>query len=289
MDRLTYSTIATLLLLLWVTPAAAASLSVSGLDATVNAGQLVTATVTLDTQGETINALQGTLTYPPDLFSVEDISDAASLVSFWIQPPQLTERGVAFAGILPGGYQGAHAQVLQVHLRVLRTGTGSLHIVDALTLRNDGRGTATIIHTPVTLVAALGALGEPSIEHLDDHRSPESFLPIVGKNSAIFGGDWFIAFSARDKQSGIDHYDISESFPIMFGLFKRWYPATNPYRLRDQSLRSIISIRAVDRSGNMRVATIAPQRQLFTGLPIMAATLCLAGIFFVVLIRHRRP
>ena len=60
-----------------------------------------------------------------------------------------------------------------------------------------------------------------------------------------------MVFATIDKTSGVDYYEVKEGKHD----FQR---AESPYLLEDQSLRSKISVRAVDKAGNERIAEIIP-------------------------------
>ena len=89
-----------------------------------------------------------------------------------------------------------------------------------------------------------------------DSVSPEEFeldiAEIQGKN--------FLVFNGNDTMSGIDHYDILEiSKPLFFGTLKKiWKTGESPYLLDDQKLKSEITVKAIDKAGNERIAKISP-------------------------------
>ena len=63
--------------------------------------------VILDTQGETINALDGKIILPKDIVEVKEIHDGNSSVNFWLQNPIEKNKGeIEFSGITPGGVSG---------------------------------------------------------------------------------------------------------------------------------------------------------------------------------------
>src|SRR6185436_4484254 len=64
--------------------------------------------VLLNTQGQNINAFEGTITADGTELSVSNIQNAGSVINFWIKKPEPSDGGVVFAGITPGGFSGAH-------------------------------------------------------------------------------------------------------------------------------------------------------------------------------------
>jgi hypothetical protein len=65
----------------------------------------------------------------------------------------------------------------------------------------------------------------------------------------VFGGLYYIVFSTVDKQSGVDHYEVFEN--------GAWEKVVSPYKLPDQSLKSEIKVKAIDKAGNERVGDYA--------------------------------
>ncbi|MDD4875274.1 MAG: hypothetical protein WC322_00815 [Candidatus Paceibacterota bacterium] len=98
-----------------------------------------------------------------------------------------------------------------------------------------------------------------------DTVPPEDFFPQIGKDEFISEGKYFVSFAAKDKTSGVDYYEVSEIDD--WGIFdfininKKnlvWRKASSPYLLADQSLKSKILIKAVDKAGNERIAKVVP-------------------------------
>ncbi|KPJ56320.1 hypothetical protein AMJ49_05145, partial [Parcubacteria bacterium DG_74_2] len=84
---------------------------------------------------------------------------------------------------------------------------------------------------------------------------------------------------AVDKMSGIDRYEILEEPRISFlGTTKKiWKLGESPYLLEDQSLRSKISVKAIDKAGNERIVKIIPPYKI-SWKDIVIVLLILIGI-----------
>jgi hypothetical protein len=91
----------------------------------------------------------------------------------------------------------------------------------------------------------------------------------------VFDGNYYVVFSTVDKQSGLDHYEIFES--------GAWKAVSSPYKLRNQSLKGGVQIKAIDKAGNERLGDYvegsAPPRQAW---PI--AEYSLIGLFILALV-----
>ena len=224
---------------------------------------LFTVGVFLNTQGERINALQGTITVPSSLAVVQSVEEGNSIINLWLQSPAVTcnaDCRVSFRGIIPGGFLGNDGYLFSLILAGRGTGELSLDMVDAQALRNDGSGTAAKLSIrPLTLALSPSA-NAPYLATID-HTPPESFTPVLAYDPNLFHGEWFMSFSTTDKGSGVDHYEVRETSRILFrSFFPQWKTVDSPYILQDQTLRSSFFVRAVDRSGNTMTSFFAAPR-----------------------------
>lgn len=218
--------------------------------------------VFLNTGGEPINAIEGEIIFPADFFEFQGIYNGNSLLTFWIKQPVLISQGVvSFSGIVPGGFAGPKGYLFSIILKTKQRGE-SLIISsnNEKILLNDGDGSeAKITKAPMGL-NIIEQSPQETFTPLYDSISPESFMPQISKDKNIFDGKYFLAFTTQDKISGIDHYEIMEypQFGSFKGLFykKQWIMAESPYLLQDQTLRSVVYIKAVDRAGNERVLKV---------------------------------
>jgi len=110
----------------------------------------------------------------------------------------------------------------------------------------------------------------------------EEFEPQIGQDPTVFGGKYFLSFAAQDKTSGVDRYEIAETPRILSRFIKneKWKTAESPYLLEDQQLRSKISVKAVDKAGNERIAEILPPYKV-TWKDIVISLLILIGIWVI--------
>ena len=119
-----------------------------------------------------------------------------------------------------------------------------------------------------------------------DSTRPEEFRPEIGEDPSIFEGKYFLSFATTDKTSGIDYYEILE---IDERGFKRgtkkeaeWKMGESPYLLEDQSLQSIIKVKAVDKAGNEKIAEIIPPEKPFPYWTIPVIVICLVIISWII-------
>jgi len=119
-----------------------------------------------------------------------------------------------------------------------------------------------------------------------DSTPPEDFKPEIGQESSVFEGKYFLSFVAQDTTSGIDHYEVAELTRTLWGSAEeQWETAKSPYLLKDQSLKSIIKIRAVDKAGNERVIEYLPPKEMPIYL-IVILILVGAGVIWWIVKKH---
>src|SRR4051812_46865349 len=90
----------------------AAMLSVRPNISSVAPGKNFAVDIVLNTNGELINTVSGTVQFSSDSFDLGDIRDGNSQINFWVEAPHKTAdssggmTNISFAGITPGGLFG---------------------------------------------------------------------------------------------------------------------------------------------------------------------------------------
>lgn len=229
----------------------------------IQTGELLEATLMLDTEGESINAIEGSTSFSRHLV-LKQIRSGDSLVGFWVDLPKAEGDHVNFSGIVPGGYLGElgsswvgerPGRVFTLVFEAREEGDAWLQVDrDSIVLLNDGKGTearVTIKDINIKVVKGEGTTS-PNVVSWEDEKKPEPFQPII---ELFPDGLYYLIFITRDKDSGVAYYDIREgdgSFVV----------AKSPYLLEEQRLGLPILVRAVDKNGNKRLASLSPKRQL---------------------------
>ena len=188
-------------------------------------GQVVQ--VRINTEEVVVNAVAGTIIFPPELVTVQSMSDGNSALNFWIEKPQQHTAGrISFSGITPGGFRSTDALLFSFIVRVKEGSTGELSAQDIQVLRNDGKGSPVPTTVRVLRIPTLSLSGS-STEALRDKFPPEDFHPIIARDPNLFEGDYFLVFSTQDKGSGVSAYAVREGY---WGDYKA---AQSPYLLDD--------------------------------------------------------
>jgi len=246
----------------------------------------------LSSENDDINAVEGKIKFPENI-KLFYVSDGGSIISFWAEKPVLKGNEVSFAGVIPGGYSGSNGLVFSMIFEPERMGDGIIKIADARTLLNDGQGMPTPVSVSDFLVKIVNfnpLLKKPEIK-TEDTEKPETFSPQITSDQNIFNGKWFLIFATQDKNSGIDYYAVKEVRHFRFwelGFWKKqpeinWQKTESPYLLTDQSLKSDIFVKAVDKAGNEMIIALPAQLKSWYKNPLVDIIIGL-GIVIVVLL-----
>jgi hypothetical protein len=230
----------------------------------IKVNQLFDVGVFINTDEESINAIEGKITFPQDLLEVKKVNDGNSIINFWIEKPKSTSDGqIAFSGIIPGGYNDSRGLIFSITFLAKKEGSGLIEIQNAKTLLNDGKGTEAklkIFNFKFSIFKESPII-QPLVSKIKDLKPPEDFKPEIVSDPTIFNGKWFLVFTTQDKDSGIDHYEVSESRNQKIEN-RNWRTVESPYLLKDQKLKSFIYVKAIDKAGNERIVTLAPRYPL---------------------------
>jgi hypothetical protein len=259
-------------------------------------GESLSMSVRLDTdeaRGECVNAVDAVITYPDNIEPV-DVSIGDSIFSMWVERPTINKENktITFAGGIPNGYCGrvsGDPRLTNVLAEIIfrspgfvvggaanQSDSNSAEIAfadETAAYLNDGRGTRADLTTYPARIT-LNPEGGSGVNNAwrdkvnNDNIPPEEFSIFLEKRDV--SGDYYVVFNTTDKQTGIDTYQIMEEPLSQFGSFQwgradaPWIEATSPYTLDDQSLNSIIRVRAIDKAGNEYIANLIPDESMRT-------------------------
>jgi hypothetical protein len=225
--------------------------------------------IKINTEGEEINAIKVDLAFSQDVLEIKDFSQGNSILALWPEGPSFSNQTgkIHFIGGIPGGYSGEDGLLGKIIFRARETtqnGRRNYAKVEFLessqVLLNDGLATPA----KLTMKEAIFNILPEKLEVPEDQWReelekddvwPEPFEIIIYQDPTIFEGKYFIIFSTVDKQTGIDYYEVKEGK-------KDWKRAESPYLLEDQSLKSIIKVKAVDKAGNERIVEYLPPEKI---------------------------
>ena len=221
----------------------------------------------LNTESQSLNALEGEINYAEHELNFEKITDGGSVINFWIEKPARFSGGkIIFSGGMPGGYDGGRGFLFSVIFSLKKesvSGQTEISFRDFKTYRNDGKGTEEKIVETKNILELEKAI---TVDAPADVKAPEIFAPYVTQSPDLADGKWVVLFNAQDKGGGISHYEVLESEEkyapeeIISSSGAGWKRTEDGeiYVLEDQSLKSYVYVRALDNLGNARVAEVVP-------------------------------
>ncbi len=111
---------------------------------------------------QSINAMEGKITFPSDKLEVVNISKTNSIVTLWAQEPILSsnlssnQSFITFSGGLPSpGFIGPNGLITTISFKVKSEGNAIINVEEGQILANDGHGTNILATTTPTILTLL--------------------------------------------------------------------------------------------------------------------------------------
>ena len=171
----------------------AATLDVLPASASVTVGQSITVRVFLNAD-QAVNAMSGTLSFPPTLLSADYVSKSGSVFTLWVQDPVISNSAgnVTWSGVVPNpGFIG-RGQAMSITLRAKKTGTANLSLATSEVLANDGNGTNILKSASGgTITIVEGETPLPAPPTVETPKAPVTITPpeIIAYPAHLFSGD----------------------------------------------------------------------------------------------------
>lgn len=247
----------------------------------VNSGDVFVTNIRIDVKdGECVNAVGVSASYPTNLLRLNTLSRGESIFSLWIEEKVDHDLGqVRFTAGIPAGYCGRTAgdpgntnivgKIAFQYLGDAGSPDGSVSFLpETEVILNDGMGTKSELSVS-NLAVKYSANNTSSNEWLDivkkDTFPPEAFTPEIIQDISNPEKPYVLIFDTTDKQSGVEHYELVEEDPKSFGfrfgsrIKAKMSIAKSPYVLQDQTLSSRIVVRAFDHAGNFEESILPPK------------------------------
>lgn len=165
----------------------AADVLISPSSGSFNSGQTFTATIQADPKGDSINAVQATLSFDTTKFSVVSISKTGSVFSLWTTEPKFSNSAgtIEFGGGSPTPFS-SRSTLMVITFRASGEGTGAVSFNTASALAADGKGTDVLdasVGANYTISAAATPTPTPTPESTETPDESEE------SNAAIAFGD----------------------------------------------------------------------------------------------------
>lgn len=180
-------------------PAAAATLQMSPATGVYTINSTFTARVTVSSDGKSINAAEGELSFNPSELQVVSVNRVASVFNLWVTEPAFSNSAgtISFSGGSPTGYTGNGGTVFTVTFKSLRAGTPRINFSTGSVLANDGKGTnvLTSMSGGTFTVEALASVPTAEVvEYVAPAYTPAA--PVITSATHV-SGEWSSAKTAK--------------------------------------------------------------------------------------------
>jgi hypothetical protein len=152
--------------------------------------------VRLDTNDQSINAVQTKINFPANILKLNNTDKTDSVFNFWLQEPAISQEiGVLqFISGTTKGISGSTLEVLRLNFTVLEAGEAALSFSESAVTANDGRGTDVLSEIRgVTIKTELassvaGSEAITPIEHTIPPAQPAQEQPVPIEREAVPSG-----------------------------------------------------------------------------------------------------
>lgn len=177
----------------------AATLSLTPDTGVYTAGGTFTARVVVNTNGASINAADGSLSFNPKELTVVGISKG-SIFNLWTAEPSYSNSAgtISFSGGTPTGYKGNGGTVISITFRAAAAGSPKVSFRSGSVLAADGQGTnvLTTMNGGAYTVSAAGVVPEPeTIEYVAPANTPAA--PNINSSTHPDTSKWYTTNNAE--------------------------------------------------------------------------------------------
>ncbi len=232
--------------------------------------------VNLDTDKNTINGFDITVTYDDSYLQFTGYGNENTIKPLWVVPPRSSEGGINFSGIIPGGasvtydpnnLSNENLRLVELVFKAKKSGNTTLNVQKSSVFLNDGLGT-NIEHESKGIVLNLqGTQTHGSDEELDTNPPENLTLNLIPKSKEASTPP-LVVFEATDA-SGIAFYKIKQG--------NKWQEVNSPYPVRQGIFSHRIYVRAYDVYGNMAGSSLVVPSVVPTYLFVLLLGVILAG------------
>lgn len=226
----------------------------------VAVGDTVIVNVEMDTVQQKPNVVEGNISIKSgaEKIKISKLSVAGSVLTFWPQNPSLdTESLISFNGGVPGGFSGQGSTLFKIVFLAKEEGEIIFLPTNIKVYDNDGKASLVeVTSNPLKINIEAKGVGVAKDQWSEiistDKQAPQNLTVTVGQDDALFNGKKFLNIYVIDNESGIDYLEVIEGD-------RPAIRSGENYVFQDQSLKSLVTVKAVDRAGNATVAKYEPQ------------------------------
>lgn len=248
----------------------------------LSAGDTSIFDIYLDTEGEQINSIDGSLVLSDTHngnFEIKELSVVNSIFTLWPRKPSIEAGGiVTFVGGVPGGMYGDRLLLFRIIVKINEPGDFSIKPNSVTAYLNDGLGTPRNIVNDVSVIS-VGVANEIQANKWQevissDNIPPEPFSIEVLQDAYLYNGMKFLSFETTDSKSGISYYEVIE------GTYPAVRSGTN-YVLIDQNQTVDVTVVAYDKAGNLQLATLESKEPI-NWIAILVVVLLVLSLYAMI-------
>jgi hypothetical protein len=234
--------------------------------------------VSLDAEGDNLNAYEGQLQYDEQYLYVKRIETNNSIVDTWVTYPEkynteLSRNDISFEGVTDGGFSGIvmpdsvkreKGKLFSVVFSVLKEGGSDFYLHNTHVYKSDGLATEVFVGD-----ARASAITSPSFvdsswsvlpfteKHFENPRNDDLFA-MISSSTELYDGRDFVMFANKNTKKSILSFEVSESpssDPRRLPGFS-WTEAKSPYLLTESGFSKYVHVRANYTDGSYSYVTL---------------------------------
>lgn len=181
-------------------------------------GDLINASIKVNTQDKAINNVDGTIYFPTDTLEVISLSKSGSIFSMWVEDPNFSNSAgsIGFNGGVPTpGFTGSAGKVLGIVFRAKKAGTATVSFSAASIRANDGYGTNILTASGQAQFSITGTTVQPAEkpkEQAKEQPQNKTISAIISSNTHPDSNQWYSLNNANfawSLPSGVTEVKIS--------------------------------------------------------------------------------
>jgi hypothetical protein len=225
--------------------------------------------VLLNSDKESINAIEGEIKIPLQSINIEKISTGKSIVTVWLQEPSLNDSPIRFSGVIAKGFNGDRGVLFKIYATAKTSGEASI-LASGKAYLNDGNGTVReIAKKEESYSLAKFEKQEALAQAITvDETPPRILQSAISENEAMFDGKPFIIVHAKDDESGVSKYELGLSDTrkdpkeVANDSSIQWQVFASPALLPDNFFEKYVYIKVEDKDGNIIAQLVSSPKQL---------------------------
>jgi hypothetical protein len=154
-------------------------------------GNIFSLSVLVNTDGKSINAADGEISFNPRELQVVSVSRASSIFNLWTEEPKYSNTAgtVSFSGGSPTGYKGASGNITNITFKSLAAGTPKITFKTGSILAADGLGTNILTGMSGGTYTVSAKTENPEPEYIAPANTPKA--PSVTSESHPDTEKWY--------------------------------------------------------------------------------------------------